>query len=129
MRRTPGTQMQLFAMQNAPLEWGHTSGRAYADPFNDLDIDAEITGPGGRTWRLPAYWAGGQEWWFRFAAPEPGEYRIRTTCTDTENAHLHGREAALSVTPYEGTNPLYRHGGLRVSANRTHLEHADGTPF
>jgi uncharacterized protein DUF4038 len=30
---------------------------------------------------------------------------------------------------YGGSNPLYRHGALRVSTSRLHLEHADGTPF
>jgi hypothetical protein len=35
----------------------------------------------------------------------------------------------VEVSPYLGTNPLYRHGYLRVSENHRYLMHADGTPF
>src|SRR5690606_20478924 len=35
----------------------------------------------------------------------------------------------IECVPYEGDNPLYRHGPLHVAASGTHLEHADGTPF
>ena len=33
------------------------------------------------------------------------------------------------MLPYSGTNALYRHGFLQVSADRHFLTHADGTPF
>lgn len=35
----------------------------------------------------------------------------------------------MEVSEYRGENPLYRHGFLKVSDNRHHLVHADGTPF
>jgi len=52
-----------------------------------------------------------------------------TVCSDPSNPDLHGREGALEITPYEGSNPLLQHGPLRVSADHRHLEHIDGTPF
>ena len=42
---------------------------------------------------------------------------------------LHGVNGKFEIKPYTGDNPLYRHGPLRVAADRRHLEHADGTPF
>ena len=33
------------------------------------------------------------------------------------------------MTAYKGDNPLIQHGMLRVSADKRHFEHADGTPF
>ena len=40
-----------------------------------------------------------------------------------------GTSKSLHVTAYTGDNPLLKHGFLRVSANKRHFEHADGTPF
>ncbi len=120
---------ERFIIQNQALEWAYSSGKAYADPFNDIDLDVVFTGPQGKEWRVPAFWAGEQEWRVRFAPLSPGLYRYRTICSDKSNPDLHGQEGILRVTPYEGTNPLFKHGPLRVSADRRHLEHLDGTPF
>src|SRR5581483_8883700 len=45
------------------------------------------------------------------------------------NQGLHGVQGAVEIKPYQGTNILYRHGPLRVAADKKHFEHADGTPF
>ena len=88
----------------------------------------QVTGPGGQ-WRVPAYWAGDNEWRVRFAPTAPGAYRFQTICSDSANPDLHGQEGAIEAAAYQGEHPLYRHGGLRVAADRRHFEHADGTPF
>jgi hypothetical protein len=110
-------------------EWSFASGRPYADPFNEIEVEALFRGPQGQTWRVPAYWAGGQEWRVRFAPPEEGRYTYTTRCSDPTNADLHGQEGTLVAHPYAGHNPLLQHGPLRVSADRRTLECADGTPF
>ena len=120
---------QLFGTQHEVSEWSYRSGQPYADPFNEIELDAVIEGPGGQTWRVPAYWAGGSEWRVRFAPPVPGEYKITTACTDTGNPDLHGQSLRLEARPYTGSNALLIHGPLRVAASRRTLEHADGTPF
>ncbi|MGH2353433.1 MAG: DUF4038 domain-containing protein [Chloroflexota bacterium] len=120
---------ERFAIQDCATEWTYTSGRAYDDPFNQVELDVRFWVEGGQEWRVPAYWCGGQTWGVRFAPPEPGPYHYRTECSDTANPDLHGRDGTLRVTPYAGPNALLRHGPLRVSGNRRFLEHADGTPF
>ena len=120
---------KLFGTQHEVSEWGYHSSKAYADPFNEIELDAVIGGPDGQTWRVPAYWAGGGEWRLRFAPPLPGEYRVTTVCTDTVNRDLHGQEARIEAGAYSGSNVLLEHGPLRVAATRRTLEHADGTPF
>lgn len=40
-----------------------------------------------------------------------------------------GTDYAVEIVPYEGDNPLYRHGAVRKAANHRYLEHADGAPF
>lgn len=110
-------------------EWIFVSAKPYQDPFNEIELDAIFRDPQGREQRVPAFWAGGQEWRVRYAADGPGSYSYETACSDTSNQDLHGRRGVLEVAPYDGTNPLLSHGPLRVASGHRHLEHADGTPF
>ena len=61
--------------------------------------------------------------------PAEGDYKYRADCTDKSNADLNGNERTLRVGPYKGNNPLLKHGFLKISADKRHFEHADGTPF
>jgi hypothetical protein len=96
--------------QNQIGEWSFAS---------ETSFDVTFTGPENQQWQVPAFWAGGSEWRGRFAGPVAGRYSFRCPMGQGE----------FEVVPYDGTNPLYRHGGVHVSADRRHLEHADGTPF
>ena len=118
----------FHAVQNQAAEWSYTSGKAYADPFNEVELDVVLTSPDG-SWRVPAWWAGGNEWRVRFAPPAPGAYRFETACSDPGNADLHGAAGVLEASTYVGDNPLLGRGPLRVAADHRHFEHADGAPF
>ena len=106
-----------------------TSARSYANGFKDVTVSVSYAGPNGKTFRTLGFWDGGSTFKIRCAFPRPGRWTWTTTCTDTGNAGLHRRSGTVHVAPYVGKNRLYRHGFLRVSANRRHLAHADGTPF
>ncbi|MGH2350147.1 MAG: DUF5060 domain-containing protein, partial [Chloroflexota bacterium] len=54
------TVPERFATQHCPTEWTYTSGRAYDDPFNQVELDVRFWVEGGQEWRVPAYWCGGQ---------------------------------------------------------------------
>ena len=118
-----------YAVARWPAEFSFTSGKTYRDPFNDTELDVIFTAPDGAEERVPAFWAGDQTWRVRYSPPSPGRYHYRTAATDTANPDLHARTGVLEVEPYRGENPLYRHGAIRVSADRRHFEHADGKPF
>ncbi len=119
----------MFAVQNQTVEWSFQSGKAYPDPFNEVELDVVFHDGAGKESRVPTYWAGGNEWRVRFAPPQPGQLTFTTICSDAENPDLHGQKGELTVTEYEGDNPLLQHGFLRISEDSRHLEHADGTPF
>jgi hypothetical protein len=104
------------------------SQRAYADPFNDVEVDA-IFSKDAESWRVPCFWSGEQKWTVRFSPPAPGAYGYELECTDSSNPELNARADRVTITPYDGTNTLLRRGMLRLSESRRHLEHADGTPF
>ncbi|MBC7234501.1 MAG: DUF4038 domain-containing protein [Chloroflexi bacterium] len=121
--------LQRYGIRHQVIEFGLPSGRAYADPFNEITVDVLFIGPSGQEHRMPAYWAGEQEWRVRFAPPEVGTFHYRTLCSDESNADLHGQEGWLTVSSYEGDNALLRHGPLRVHREGQFLQHEDGTPF
>ena len=121
--------MMLHAVQNSVIEWSYASTKVYEDPFHDLEMDVVFTDPVGVKRKVPAFWAGEQNWGVRYASPVPGRHNFRTVCSDADNGDLHGREGEIEVAPYDGDNPVYSHGPLRVHADRRHLEHIDGTPF
>lgn len=117
------------ASRNEVAEWSYSSSRHYTNPFNDVELDVVFTDPTGSEQVVPTFWAGGDVWGVRFRPSSEGTYRFRTVCTDTTNSDLHRQEGELSVGPSVTTNTLLQHGALRVSKDRRHLEHRDGTPF
>ena len=119
----------LHAVSHCVLEIAFTSDRLYANPLVEAELDAIITGPDGAERTVPCFWAGDDAWKLRFAPEAAGTYQYRTVCTDADNAGLNGRSGTLEASPYTGDNPLLAHGRLRAADDRTHMTHADGTPF
>ena len=105
------------------------SAKAYPDPFNDVELDVVFRDPRGQEQKVPAFWAGGDEWRVRYAPHSEGRYSYRTVCSDSKNPDLHGRNGLLEVSAYTGDNPLYKHGPVRVADGHLHFQHEDGTPF
>jgi hypothetical protein len=122
-------QATQYGMQHTTAEWNYSSGRAYRDPFNDVELDMIFTDPQGKEHRMPAFWAGDQRWRIRFTPQLTGQYRYRTVSTDTSNRDIHDQEGIFEVSEYQGTNQLRKHGPPRVAPDHRHFEHADGTPF
>ena len=117
------------AMANRVVEWSLVSGKDYADPFNDVQLDVEVTAPDKTIRRIPAFWDGKQVWRVRYSSPQVGTHSWKSICSDAGNADLNGKEGAISIAPYVGDHPLYQHGFIRVSSDKRHLTYADGTPF
>jgi hypothetical protein len=99
------------------------------DPAGAIDLDVTFTTPSSKVIRVPAFWAGGKTWKVRYSSREVGAHTYVTSCTDPDEKGLHDRKGSIEIGRDEGDNPLYRHGPLRVAADRRHFEHADGTPF
>jgi len=115
--------------QNQNAEWSFTSSKAHNDPFNEVELSVRFILENGEEQLVPAFWAGGKNWRVRFASPKIGSYHFQTICSDPSDSGLHDQESDFKVKRYTGSNPLYRHGPIRVAADKRHFEHADGTPF
>jgi hypothetical protein len=114
---------------NVTVELTFNSTKDRPDPFNDVILDAVFKTPSGKTLRVPAFWAGGRNWKVRYASGEVGSHRFRTESNITADPGLVAVEGQVEVAPYDGANPLYQHGPIRVASDHRTMEHADGTPF
>jgi hypothetical protein len=98
------------------------------DPLRAVTATGIFKGPSGSTQAVPGFWDGGSTWRVRFAPGEVGRWEF-TFNAATSDSHEAATAGTFECTPYEGSNPLYRHGPIRVAPNRRHLVHADGTPW
>jgi len=126
---TTGWAQTMETATNQVVEWQYTTERNYENPFQDVRLRAIITTESGDTMEIPAFWAGGGTWKFRFSRPQSGRYTFRTQCSDTRNQDLHNQKGTIEIVPYQGDNLLYKHGPVGVSENGKYLQHYDGTPF
>ncbi len=126
---TPAPSDVAPAIQWQRWEGSLTAAKTPARPYAGVEVDVHFSGPGGRTLEVPAFWDEERGFRFRAAFPAVGLWRWRTTCNDPTDTGLQGQSGAVRVGAYAGDNAFFRHGDLRVSADRRYLIHADGTPF
>jgi hypothetical protein len=119
----------LVVEANRVVEVALATDRSYPAPFAGITVDAVVTAPDGAQAKVPAFWAGGSQWRFRYSSSRLGTHAYRTECSDAANPQLHGVTGKIEVVSYRGDNPLYRHGPVQVAKDRRHFELADGTPF
>ena len=75
-------------------EWSYSTGKPYGNPFDEVVLDVVVTAPDGGVMPggvqvVPAYWAEGGVWRVRYAPDTPGQHKIHTVCSDTDNDELH----------------------------------------
>lgn len=110
------------------FEWTGAARGARVDPSSELRLYADVTGPGGAVETIEGFWDGGRTWRVRFAPSRPGEWTIRTR-TEPSIPGLDGEAASFECIPYEGDNPLFRHGRVQARRGDHILKHSDGKPF
>lgn len=125
----PSHAQAIEAVKHGPVEWSLTSSKSHANPFSDVDVDAIVRDPDGIKVRIPAFWAGAQTWRVRYAPAKLGTHTWRSVSSDPTDTGLHGQQGTIVAHSYDGANPLYRHGPLRIAEDHRHFEHTDGTPF
>lgn len=118
--------------QNQVFELTVLADRQNTDPILSHDLFGEFTTPSGTVLRVPAFWAGKNEWKIRYASHDVGEHRYRIIDSDG----IIGADGAdgeqsgvIRVTAYEGENPLYKHGAIGRQGTNLFLTHEDGKPF
>ncbi|MBD3273708.1 MAG: DUF4038 domain-containing protein, partial [Candidatus Marinimicrobia bacterium] len=112
------------------VELVFTAERDYENPYTDVEIYVQFSGPDDRVIKRPAFWDGGDTWRVRFASPTAsGVWHWESISSETSDSGLHGLSGSIRSVEYSGDNRLLQHGLLRMSPGRRTVVHADGTPF
>jgi len=107
-----------------------TAARSFANPYTDVIVWVDLTGPGFSK-RVYGFWDGGPTFRVRLLATAPGAWRWRSGSSpaDPGLAGKTGSFQAIAWTDEEKRQNPLRRGLLRSTANHHALEQADGTPF
>lgn len=111
------------------FEAAFASTAPFENALQDRDLFVTFTAPSGQAQTVRGFWDGGTVWRVRFSPGEEGDWTYTTRAVPEADAGLHGRTGRFHVVPSSGESRFDLHGPVRVSASRTFLEHADGTPF
>ena len=111
------------------FEQSFMSTKQYANPLQETELWVTFVSPSGRHHKVEGFWDGNTTWRVRFAPDEVGDWTFSSRCTDSTNAGLHEQSGSFTCGEPDGTTRFDQHGPLRLSTDRHHLVHADGTPF
>lgn len=114
---------------NKMVEITLTATRKYADPFNEVTLDAVFTDPSGKEYKVPGFWSGGNTWKVRYASATTGDHRFKTISSVTDDKGLSGITGKVTVKAYTGSNVLLRRGAIKIAEDKRHFAYGDGTPF
>lgn len=125
-----GLMAQNFTVEQwRVVEISLTSSVTYTDPFNDVDVSATFTEPGGTTIVRPAFWDGGTIWRIRFAPTKTGSWTMTTASSITSNTGLHNVTRTIQCNTYTGNLDIYKKGFLKADASGRYFVFNEGTPF
>lgn len=113
-------------------KWEHNikaTDKSIGTDGRPVSVHVVFEGPSGQKFINSAFTDDAETYTFRAAFPGFGTWRWRTVCSDRSNPELNNIRGTVEVTKYVGSNPLYKHGDLRVSEDKRHLVYADGSPF
>jgi hypothetical protein len=104
--------------------------RSYANPYTDLTIWVDLSGPGFAK-RVYGFWDGGRTFRLRLMATAPGTWTW-VSGSAPEDPGLSGKSGSFVAVAWSQAeldqNPL-RHGMVQPTANGHALQFADGTPY
>lgn len=95
------------------------------NPYQEVLLEAEITTPDRKTWKVPGFWDGEGNWIIRFVPTKTGEWTYKTRSNDSE---LHNQIGGFSCANGEGeseTPPLLQTRPSPIP----HFALRDKTPF
>lgn len=107
-----------------------TSKNGYKNPYTDVTIWVELSGPGFKK-RVYGFWDGGNTFRVRVVATQPGAWQWKSGSNpgDPGLSGIEGTFTAVAWSEQEKVENPLRRGFLRASANGHALIYADSTPY
>lgn len=115
--------------QNKVVEFSFKIEDKYNDPYNQVEVDAVFLTPQNNEMIVPSFWAGKNIWKVRYSSELVGKHKFIIKSKDKKIIKTEDISGEVNIFEYNGNNKLYKHGPIRISENKRHLIHKDGTPF
>src|SRR3712207_778637 len=87
-----------YATQWQPYEITLQADRHYANPYLDLEVWGDVTGPDGQRHKVYGFWDGDRTWRVRFAPMQPGAWHFVTNAS-VDEAGRRGVAGAVTAVP------------------------------
>ncbi len=94
------------------------TGSAYDNPYTEVMLDVQFSGPGGAIFTLPGFWKGGTTWAVRFAPTIVGNWTYSTSSNDLL---MHNQSGSINCIS------SISQGFLEIQGR--HFFNGDGSPF
>ncbi len=102
------------------FEFALSSENSYQNPYKDVNLSAEFSGPNGETMHVEGYWFEENIWKIRFMPTSIGDWSFITTSDDASLSGISGRlECVASSRP----------GLLKVSDSNPYVFELNNKPF
>ncbi len=92
-------------------------------------LKADFISPLGETNQIYGFWNGGATWQLRFRPELCGRWKWSTSCSESNNAALHGQTGEFLCTAPAHRSAFEEHGALQISRDGRRFEHADHASF
>ncbi len=104
--------------------------KSYENPYTDVEMWVEFSGPENSKIIRPGFWFENNIWKVRFASPvSRGQWSWNSFSTQTDDPGLNGKSGVLEAGAYQGNNQLLQKGLLRMSSGKRNVIHANGETF
>jgi hypothetical protein len=107
------------------------SDKDYANPYTDVEVWAEWSGPNFKK-KVWGFWDGGRNYKIRLVGQNAGNWSYKTFSNQANDTGLNDKIGTFTIINWSEQaikeNPV-RRGFIRPSANGHALNYADGTPF
>ncbi len=107
------------------LEMAANSMRQHPNPYLTVEVWAELRSPEYRTYRMPAYWDGGNRLVVRFTPTQTGEWTYRISGNLPEFDEKTGRVTATASEDPGFIRPANVHHWIHPNTLRPHLYAGD----
>ncbi|NJO72057.1 MAG: DUF4038 domain-containing protein [Oscillatoriales cyanobacterium RM1_1_9] len=103
------------------FEANFKDGKDYSNPYGQVDAKANFTGPDNKTYEIPLFWDGGDDWKLRFSPEVTGKWTYTISSNDSA---LNGKSGSFNVT--NSSNK----GGIEPDPQHpTHFQYENGSNY
>ncbi len=112
-----------------PAEITFISAKKYTNAYREVDIDAVFTHEDGTQVKTIGFWKEGSTFAVRFTPSKVGKWTYTVSCSDTENADIHGKTGVVLCKENDGSSETEKHGFIKIHESNRYFTYDDGTPF